>query len=139
MTFYRPLAPCAKKVQIVGVGLGFAVIPKPPERALGKLEPGGLVLVVLDQVLVDVSHDHRQAIISLHLREGQAEQTLGVDRKPRPVAVEKILHLTVVHIRLDENAVDQGVDIVGVRFRGIEWLLPFGILKTARSAVTDTV
>ena len=111
-----------EELQVVGVGLGFAVVPEPPERAFGQLEPGGLVLVVLDQVLVDVPHDHRQAIGGLHLREGQAEQALGVDRKPGPVAIEKVLHLLVVHVRLDEHAVDQGVDVVGVRFVRIDRL-----------------
>ena len=90
-----------QQLQVVGVGLGLAAVPVPPVIFGGQPQIGGLVLVVLDHVLLDVLEDDLELL--LHGRdvgrlravarlaeEGQAEHRLGIDRDVGAVAEQEV-------------------------------------------------
>jgi len=100
-------------LEIVGVGLELASVPVPPLPAR-EVEPGGLVLPVLDDVLADVPHHHRQFLGPLLLVQGRPEERQGVDREAGAVTVEKFPHGIAFPPGVGENRVDEGIEVVGV-------------------------
>ena len=108
-----------QQLEIVGVGLGLAAVPVPPVVVGGQTQVGGLVLLILNDVLLDVLEDHVELVrCCCFLEQGQAEHRLGVDRDVSAVAEEELAHLGVLDAAVDQDHVDQGVDVVGMFLPG---------------------
>ena len=104
-----------QQFEIVRHRFVFAAVPVPPVVRAGKFEPGGLVLVVLDDVLRQVLHHGGQLVGLAELVQGRAVHRERVDRKLRSIAIQELQHLGVAMIGIDEHHEDEGVEIVGLR------------------------
>ena len=69
-----------EQLQVVGVGFELAAVPVPPD-VLRQVQVGGLVLVVLDDVLADVLHDHRELLGFVLLVAGRGRTSLSRRRR----------------------------------------------------------
>ena len=101
-----------EELEVVGVRLVLATPPVPPAIG-GQLEPSGLILVVLLDILADVLHDHGELVVLALFLERDAEHGQTVDREIGAVAVEEVAHLGVVGVGIDEDHVDQCVEVIG--------------------------
>ena len=97
------------------MGFIFAAEPVPPITG-GQTEPGGLVFVVLLDVLADVSHDHVEFFLFGLFFQGNAVHGHRIDGKFCSVAIEEFEHVGVFHAAVDEHHVDECVEIVGILF-----------------------
>ena len=75
-----------EQLEKIGVGFVFAAVPAPP-ITVGQAEPGRLVLLVLLDVLADVSHDHVEFFLFALFFQGDSVHGHRVNGYFRAVAV----------------------------------------------------
>ncbi len=105
-----------QKFEVIGLRFVLAAVPAPPVALVTQFQPGCLVFVILFQELFDVAAQHVALFHAVLLVEGEGQHGLGIDRQVVAVAVEEIAHFLVGGVRIGQDHIDEGVEVVGFLF-----------------------
>ena len=83
------------------MGFVFTAVPVPPVRTVGQVQMGGLVFIVVHQILFDVLQNHGKFFCIFHFVQGHSEHRPGIYRQLVAVTIKIGSHLFLVDITID--------------------------------------